>query len=132
MLSSTLQEFPWRKVDVELGEVVGVELFEPAIENGFCRGDELDDGARTFVEMAIDLGNEGRKLERKQDLAEEALLAAFEARSRRGLGHGVAGFVLDGIDDPGDFERVFEIAVNDALSRGSGNAEERGVTGEFP
>jgi hypothetical protein len=60
-------------------------------------------------------------------LSEEALLGAFEPAARRCLGAAVEGLVLEPIDDAGEFERGLEVLVNDRLSRGSGNAEERGV-----
>jgi hypothetical protein len=55
---------------------------------------------------------------------------SFDAVSR--LGTAVEGLVLEAVDDAGEFERGLEVLMDDRLSRGSGNAEERGVTGEFP
>ena len=82
--------------------------------------------------MLVDRRIDRRQLHREQHLAEEALLGAFEPAARRRLGAAVQGAVFEPIDNSGEFERDFEILVNDRLSRGSGNAEERGVTGEFP
>ena len=67
-----------------------------------------------------------------QQLREEALLGALKPRERRALGLGIERLVLHPVDDVGEREHFIEIAVDDGLSRGSGNAEERGVTGEFP
>jgi hypothetical protein len=65
-------------------------------------------------------------------LRKEPLLGAFEDRERRRLGAGVEGVAAVRVDNPGGFERVAQVGMDDRLSRGSGNAEERGVTGEFP
>jgi len=65
-------------------------------------------------------------------LRKKALLGAFEPAARRRLGAAVEGLVLKPVDNPSEFECSLEVLVNDRLSRGSGNAEERGVTGEFP
>ena len=59
-------------------------------------------------------------------MRKKALLGAFEPAARRRLGAAVEGLVLKPIDDPGEFERGFEVLVNDRLSRGRGNAQERG------
>ena len=39
--------------------------------------------------------------------------------------------VLEAIDDTGEFERGLQVAMDDALSRGSGNAKERGLGAGF-
>ncbi len=82
--------------------------------------------------LAGDRLDQARNLHRDQQLRKEALLGAFEPRKSRSLGLGIERFVLEPIHDIGEGENLVEIAMDDGLSRGSGNAEERGVTGEFP
>jgi hypothetical protein len=65
-------------------------------------------------------------------LREETLLGGFEARQGRALGLSIQRLSADPVDDVGRLENLVEILVDQRLSRGSGNAEERGVTGEFP
>jgi hypothetical protein len=65
-------------------------------------------------------------------LRKEPLLGALEDRERRRLGPGVQGISAVGIDNPGRRQSIAQVGMDDRLSRGSGNAEERGVTGEFP
>ena len=80
----------------------------------------------------VDRGQQARELHRHKQLREEALLGPLEDRQRCGLGTRVerpAGFA---VYDPRGLQRFAEVGMDDRLSRGSGNAEERGVTGEFP
>ena len=77
-------------------------------------------------------GDQRWQLQRNQKLGKEALLGRFEDRDRRSLGAAIIGRFAEAVGDTGRVERGLQVAVNDTLSRGSGNAEERGVTGEFP
>ncbi|WP_374527048.1 hypothetical protein [Novosphingobium sp.] len=63
-------------------------------------------------------------------MVEEALFGGFEGGSRRRLGLGVEGAFAAAGDARG-FERRIEVVVNDLLSRGSGNAKERGLGAGF-
>ncbi|WP_180275711.1 hypothetical protein [Sphingobium sp. IP1] len=65
-------------------------------------------------------------------MREKALLGALKARERRSFGLGIERLVLHPVDDVGEREHFIEIAVDDGLSRGSDNAQERGVVAEFP
>ena len=78
--------------------------------------------------MLVDRGIDRGQLQREQDLRKEALLGPLEPAAGRRLGAAVEGLVLKPVDDAGEFERGFEVLVDDRLSRGSGNAEERGVS----
>ena len=81
--------------------------------------------------LAGDRLDQARNLHRDQQLGEEALFGAFEPRESRSLGLGIERFVLEPIHDIGEGEDFVEIAMNDGLSRGSGNAKERGVGAGF-
>ena len=80
----------------------------------------------------INCGQQAGELHRQKQLREEALLGSLEDRQRCGLGTGVERSPGLAVDDPRRLQRVAQVGVDDRLSRGSGNAEERGVTGEFP
>jgi len=64
-------------------------------------------------------------------MVEEALLGGLKSRTGCRFRLAVEG-ALAAAGDAGGFERGIEVVMDDLLSRGSGNAEERGVTGEFP
>ncbi|AIT82775.1 hypothetical protein JI59_25355 (plasmid) [Novosphingobium pentaromativorans US6-1] len=82
--------------------------------------------------MLVDRGIDRWQLQREEDLRKEALLGPLEPAAGRRLGAAVERPVLKPIDDPGEFERGLKVLVNDRLSRGSDNAQERGVVAEFP
>ena len=132
MLSSTLDRLSWRQVQFQRLALVGIELVQPPVEDRFRRTDQLDHDAFVVCQMLVDRGVDRGQLQREQDLAKEALLGPLEPAAGGRLGAAVERPVLKPIDDAGELKRRFEVLVNDRLSRGSGNAEERGVTGEFP
>ena len=79
----------------------------------------------------VDRGQQARELHRQKQLREEALLGPLEDRQRCGLGTRVerpAGFA---VYDPRGLQRFAEVGMDDRLSRGSGNAKERGVVAGF-
>jgi hypothetical protein len=82
--------------------------------------------------MEIDGSNQRGQLHRQQQLVEEPLLGAFKPASCCGFRTAVERCAVDFIDDAGQLQRLLKVLMDDSLSRGSGNAEERGVTGEFP
>ena len=59
-------------------------------------------------------------------MRKEALLGPLEPAAGRRLGAAVERLVLQAIDDPCEFKRGFEVLLNDRLSRGRDNAQERG------
>src|SRR3546814_8149607 len=63
--------------------------------------------------MVTDRRDHCRQLHAEKKLAEEALLCGFEAGARRGLGAAVERGVLEAIDNGGQFERPFHVAVDD-------------------
>ena len=73
----------------------------------------------------------GGKLEREQDLGKEALLGPLEPAARRRLCAAVERPVLKTIDDAGKFECRLKVLMDDRLSRGRDNAQERGIIAEF-
>jgi hypothetical protein len=77
--------------------------------------------------MEIDGSNQRGQLHRQQQLVEEPLLGAFKPASRCGFRTAVERCAVDFIDDTGQLQRLLKVLMNDRLSRGSGNAEERGV-----
>ena len=81
--------------------------------------------------MLIDCGIDRGELQAEQDLRKEALLGALEPAARRRLGAAVERPVLKTIDDAGEFECRLEVLMDDRLSRGSGNAKERGLGAGF-
>lgn len=76
--------------------------------------------------MLVDRGIDRGQLQREQDLRKEALLGPLEPAAGRCLGAAVESPVLEPIDDARKFERRFEVLMDDRLSRGRGNAQERG------
>jgi hypothetical protein len=132
MLSSTLDRLSRRKIDIERRALVCRHRREAPIEHCFGGRDQLDDGHMTLCQFLLDRFQQRRHLHRDEKLREEPLLRGFEARKGGALRLRVQRVTADAIDDVGGLERDVEIGVDDCLSRGSGNAEERGVTGEFP
>ena len=132
MLSSTLDRLARAEVDFERFAFFVGEIGQAAVEHGLGGRDKLDHDGIALGDGGIDGREQARQLHRQEELREEALLRALEHRERGGLRTAVeraAGFP---VDDAGGFEGLADVCVNDRLSRGSGNAEERGVTGEFP
>ena len=83
------------------------------------------------LKLMLDCADRAGGLHRGDEMIEEALLRAFEGRSC-GRARLRIQSPVRGAGDTGSLECRIEMGVNDLLSRGSGNAEERGVTGEFP
>ena len=127
MLSSTLHIFPRGEVDLESFALLVRQVGQSPVEHGLCRRDELHDNGMPIGDRRIDRGQQAGELHRQKQLREEALLGSFENRQRCRLSTRVerpSGFA---VDDPRRLQRVAQVGVNDRLSRGSGNAEERGV-----
>ena len=127
MRTSALHVFPGRKVQFQRFALLGIEFIETPVVDRFRGTDQLDDDAFVVRQMLVDRGIDRGQLQREQDLRKEALLGPLEPAAGRRLGAAVEGLVLKPIDDPGEFKRGFEVLVNDRLSRGSDNAQERGV-----
>ena len=99
-------------VDLDVAPVLGRDLGEPALHQRLARGDDLDDGGVAGVEIALDRADQRRRLHRGQQVAEEALLGAFEGGSRGGFGLRVQRAGLAG--DVGGPHRGVEIVMDDA------------------
>jgi len=132
MLSSTLNIFPRGEVDLESFALLVRQVGKPAVEHGLCRRDQLDDNSVPVGDRRIDRGQQAWELHRQKQLREEALLGPLEDRQGCGLGTGVERAPGLAVDDPRGFQRFAQVGVNDRLSRGRGNAQERGVATEFP
>ena len=130
MLSSTLHGFPRTEIDI-LVAVVFVAVGQAAVEHGLAGGHQLDDARHVLGDMALHSREQAWQFHRHQQLLEEALLDAFKPRPRRAFRPRIERIPRDRIDDIGRFESGFHILVNDALSRGSDNAQERGIVAEF-
>jgi hypothetical protein len=72
-------------------------------------------------------GDQRWQLQRNQKLGKETLFGRFEDRDRRSLRSTIIGRFAETVGDTGRVECGLQVAMDDALSRGSGNAEERGV-----
>ena len=91
----------------------------------------MHDHGLPFGNRRIDSGQQAWELHRQKQLREEALLGSLEDRQRCGLGTRVerpAGFA---VYDPRGLQRFAEVGMDDRLSRGSGNAKERGLGAGF-
>ena len=131
MLSSTLHVLPRTQINFQVRALIRRELAQPPVEDRFRGRHQLENDRLSTGQVRLHRSDHGRKLHAEEKLAEEALLGGFEARSRRRLGPAVEGRIFDPVDHGRQFERMFHVAVNDALSRGSGNAKERGVGAGF-
>ena len=132
MLSSTLDRFPRGQVDLESFALLVRQIGKSPVEHGLCRRDELDDNSVTVGNRRIDRGQQAWELHRQKQLREEALLGPLKDRQRCGLGPGVERPPGFAVDDPRRLQRVAQVGVDDRLSRGRGNAQERGVVTDFP
>jgi hypothetical protein len=70
-----------RKVELDLGAILGREIGQAPIKQGFGCRYQLDDDAVVGGQRFLDGGKQRGQLHRQQELAEEALLRAFEARA---------------------------------------------------
>ena len=125
MLQIRAYVLPRRNVDGNIVPFLGRDLGQPPFHQGFAGRDDLDDSGVTRFQIALDRSDQCRGFHGGQEVAEEALLGALESRAGGGLRLTVQRALAPG--DIGHFHRRVEIVVNDGLSRGSGNAEERGV-----
>src|SRR3546814_9940454 len=66
-----------------------------------------------LAEVVTDRRDHCRQLHAEKKLAEEALLCGLEAGARRGLCAAVERRVLEAVDNGGEFERPFHVAVDD-------------------
>ena len=87
-----------RDVDLDVAPFLGRNLGEAALHQRLAGRDDLDDGGMAGVEIALDRRDQRRRLHRRDQMIEEALLGALEGRARGGLGlrvqrAGVAGDV---------------------------------------
>jgi hypothetical protein len=121
-----------RKVELDLGPILGGEIGKAPVEQGFGGRNKLDDDAVVGGQRILDGGKQRGQFHRQQKLAEEALLRAFEARARRRQRLTIEGLAFERIGDARCAKRRLKVAVDDRLSRGSDNAQERGVVAEFP
>jgi hypothetical protein len=72
-------------VNLDVTPLLGWDLGKPALHQRFTGRDDLDDGGVSSVKITLDRSDQRWRLHRGQEVAEEALLGAFEGRSGRGL-----------------------------------------------
>ena len=132
MLSSTLHVFAGGEIDFECFTFRIGEIREAAVEHGFGGRDQLDDYSASVGKRVVDGWQQARQLHRQKQLREEALLGSLKDRQRCGLGPGVERAPGLAVNDPRGFQRVVQVGVDDCLSRGRDNAQERGIGAEFP
>ena len=104
--------FARRDVDLNVAPLLGWNLGEPPLHQRLAGRDDLDDGRMAGFEIALDRGDQRRRLHRRDEMIEEALLGALEGRARGGLGLGVQRAA--GARDVGGLEGGVEIVVDDA------------------
>ena len=121
-----------REFQIEMSAFLRRDFSQPPVEDSLGGADKLNNRDVAGREFGFDRLEDRRHLHRDQQCRPEALLGAFEPAQRRSLSHCVQGSARGAINDIGGFQCGVDIAMNHGLSRGSGNAEERGVTGEFP
>jgi hypothetical protein len=90
----------------------------------------LDHGAVAPREIGVDRRDQRRQLHRQQDLAEEALLGRSRSATRRCLRAVEVAPLKPSVTRVARARP--QVVVDDRLSRGSDNAQERGVVAEFP
>ena len=105
-------------VDLDVAPLLGRDLGEPALHQRLAGRDDLDDGGVAGVEIALDRADQRRRLHRGQEVAEEALLGAFEGGSRGGFCLAVQRAGLAG--DVGGPHRGVEVVMDDAERAGIG------------
>ncbi len=70
-----------RDVDADVVPFLGRNLGEPALHQRLAGRDDLDHGGMAVGQVLIDRADQGRRLHRGQQMAEEALLGALEGRA---------------------------------------------------
>ncbi len=110
--------FARRDVDLDVAPFLGRNLGEPPLHQRLAGRDDLDDGGMAGFEIALDRGDQRRRLHRGDQVIEEALLGAFEGRTGGRLGLAVqrAGFARD----VGGFQRRGQVVVDDLEGAGIG------------
>src|SRR3546814_8633712 len=78
-----------------------------------CSSDLLENDRFACTEVVPDRRDHCRQLHAEKKLAEEALLGGLEAGPRRGLGAAVERGILEIVDNGGELERPFHVAVDD-------------------
>ncbi|MBX9608566.1 MAG: hypothetical protein K2Y51_20270, partial [Gammaproteobacteria bacterium] len=126
------EELARRQLDVEVRPFFDRECRERPVEHRLGGGNQLDDDAFAACEIGADRGDERWELHPDQKLAEEPLLGGFEDRKCGCLGTAVVGVVREAVGNASRVERGAQVRVDDRLSRGRGNAQERGVVTDFP
>ena len=105
-------------VDLDVPPLPSRDLGEPALHEGLARRDDLDDGGVSGVKIVLDRADQRWRLHRGQEMAEEALLGAFEGRSGRGLCLSIQRARL--ARDVGGPHRRLEVVMDDAERTGIG------------
>ena len=78
--------FARRDVDLDVAPFLGRDFGKPALHQRLAGRDDLDDGGMARAKIALDGRDQRRRLHRRDEVIEEALLGALEGRARGGLG----------------------------------------------
>ena len=104
--------FARRDVDLDVAPFLGRDLGEPPFHQRLAGRDDLDDGGMAGFKIALDGSDQRRRLHRRDEVVEEALLGALEGGARGRLGLRVQRAGRAG--DVGRLQRRVEIVVDDA------------------
>ena len=110
--------FPGRDVDPDIRPLLGRDVGEAALEQGFSGRDNLNDRRVAGGEIPVDRGDQRRRLHRGDKMTEEALLGALERRQRSG--HGLAVQRALGRANVGRLHRGAQVVVDDLERTGVG------------
>ena len=108
--------FARRDVDLDVAPLCRRDLREPPLHQRLAGRDDLDDRRMSRREIALDRGDQRRRLHRGDQVIEETLLGAFESRAGGGFGLGVQR--ARGAGDVRRLHRRVEMVVDDLEGAG--------------
>ena len=121
--------FARRDVDLDVVPVLGRDVGQAAFHQRLAGRDDLDDGGMAVFEILVDGPDQRRRLHRRDEVREEALLGGFKGGTRRGLGLRVQRSRRAG--DAGRLHRSVEMVMDDAESAGIGVVDGDLLVGEL-
>ena len=108
---------------------LGGDLRETAFHQRLAGRHDLDHGSMAVHQILLDRADQGRRLHRGQQMAEEALLGGFEGRAGGGLSLAVQSAGIAG--DVGGLHRRIEIIMDDGERPGVGVVDAGLLGGEL-
>ena len=115
-------------VDLNVAPFLGRNLGKAALHQRLAGRDDLDHRGMASRQIALDGGDQRRRLHRRDQMIEETLLGALESRPRGGFGLRVQRARFAG--DVGRLQRGVEIVVDDAERPGIGVVDADLLVGE--